>query len=74
MNYKVKLNKKETGYNLYRIIETSTYSYSDIADFLGLATTRVIYEWTNGNKLPSVENLINLAKFLNVQIEDILVL
>ena len=74
MNYKVKLNKRETGNNLYRIINESVYSYNDIADFLELKTTRVIYEWTNGNKLPSVENLINLAKFLNVQVEDILVL
>lgn len=74
MNYKAKLNKRETGNQLYRIIDASKYSYSDIADFLELKTTRVIYEWTNGKKLPSIENLINLAKFLNVQVEDILVL
>ena len=72
MNYKAKLNKKETGLNLYRLIENSGKSKTEIAEFLELETPRVIYDWVNGFKLPTVENLFNLAKFLNVQMEDIL--
>ena len=72
MDYKTKLNKKETGLNLYRLIENSGKSKTEIAEFLELETPRVIYDWVNGFKLPTVENLFNLAKFLNVQMEDIL--
>ena len=72
MNYKIKLNKKETGLKIYRFIEDSGKSKTEIAEFLELETPRVIYDWVNGNKMPSVENLFNLAKFLNVQMEDIL--
>lgn len=72
MNYKIKLNKKGTGLNLYQLIEDSGKSKTEIAEFLELETPRVIYDWLNGIKMPSVENLFNLAKFLNVQMEDIL--
>ena len=72
MNYKIKLNKKETGLKIYRFIEDSGKSKTEIAEFLELETPRVIYDWVNGNKMPSVENLFNLAKFLNVQMEDLL--
>ena len=72
MKYKIKLNKKGTGLNLYQLIEDSGKSKTEIAEFLELETPRVIYDWLNGIKMPSVENLFNLAKFLNVQMEDIL--
>ncbi len=74
MNYKIKLNKKGTGLNLYQLIEDLGKSKTEIAEFLELETPRVIYDWLNGIKMPSVENLFNLAKFLNVQMEDILVI
>ena len=72
MNCKQTLDKKQAGLNLYRLIDMSEYTYDDIADFLGLRTSRVIYDWLGGKKLPTVENLMNLALLLGVRIEDIL--
>ena len=72
MNCKVKLNKKKIGTNIYFLIEHSQFTREDIADYLQLASPRVIYDWENGTKMPSTENLFNLAKLFNVQIEDIL--
>ena len=72
MNYKVKLNKRKTGANIYSLIEQSIYTREDVADYLQLTSPRVIYDWENGIKMPSTENLFNLAKLFNVQIEDIL--
>ena len=72
MNYKIKLDKKQTGQRLYELIEQSNYTREDIAEFLNLTSPRVIYDWTNGLKLPSTENLVNLARLFNVRIEDIL--
>lgn len=74
MDCKLKVDKRATGLRLYRLIENSEYSREDIANYLELTSTRVIYDWLNGVKLPSTENLLNLSKLLKVQIEDILVI
>lgn len=72
MDYKMKVDKRATGLNIYRLVENSKMTREEIAEFLELNSPRVIYDWTNGSKLPSVENLLNLAKLFNVQVEDIL--
>ena len=72
MSCKRKIDKTATGLKLYRLIKKSGMTYAEIADHLGLQTPRVIYEWTNGRKLPTIENLYNLAELFNVQMEDIL--
>ena len=72
MNCKCKINKIATGLKLYRLISESEYTYAQIAEFLDLQSPRVVYDWVNGIKLPSTENLYNLANLFHVQIEDIL--
>lgn len=72
MNYKQQLDKRKTGAKIYSLIEQSIYTREDVADYLQLTSPRVIYDWENGIKMPSTENLFNLAKLFNVQIEDIL--
>lgn len=74
MNCKNKIDKKATGHKLYRLIEKSEMTYVQIAEYLDLQSPRVIYEWVNGTKLPSTENLYNLANLFQVQMEDILTL
>lgn len=72
MNQKQKINKVKTGLNLYRLIEASGKTRIEIAEYLELESTRVIYDWTSGIKLPSLENLLNLSILFHVSIEDIL--
>ncbi len=72
MDYKKKVDKKETGLRLYRLLENSRFTREEIAEFLELRSPRVIYDWTSGTKLPSMENMLNLARLFNVQMEDIL--
>lgn len=66
------MNKKSTGENIRKLILTSNFSYEDIAEFLQLNSPRVIYEWVNGEKMPSLENFINLALIFNVKLESII--
>lgn len=72
MNQKQKINKVKTGLILYRLIEASGKTRIEIAEYLELESTRVIYDWTSGIKLPSLENLLNLSILFHVSIEDIL--
>ena len=74
MNYKRQVNRRATGLKIYSLIEQSRYTREDIAEFLELTSSRVIYDWINGMKLPTVVNLVNLAMLLNVRVEDILVI
>lgn len=72
MGSKKRLNKRKTGYKIYQAIEKSGLTYEEVAEELGLSSPRVIYEWTNGNKLPSLVRLVNLSALLNVQMEGLL--
>ncbi len=72
MGSKKRLNKRKTGDKIYQAIEKSDLTYEEIAEELGLSSPRVIYEWTNGNKLPSLVRLVNLSALLNVQMEGLL--
>ena len=72
MDQKRKIDRAKTGLNLYRLIEQSGKTRNEIAEYLGLESVRVIYDWTSGNKMPSLENLFNLAILFNVSMEDIL--
>lgn len=72
MNCKNKIDKKATGHKLYRLIDKSELTYVQIAEYLDLKSPRVIYEWVSGTKLPSTENLYNLANLFQVKMEDIL--
>lgn len=72
MDYNFKVDRRATGLNIYRLIEDSTLTREEIAEFLELTSPRVIYAWTTGSKLPSTEHLLNLAKLFKVRMEDIL--
>lgn len=72
MGSKKRLNKRKTGDKIYQAIEKSGLTYEEVAEELGLSSPRVIYEWTNGNKLPSLVRLVNLSALLNVQMEGLL--
>ena len=72
MGCKKKLNRQKTGDKIYQAIEKSGLTYEEVAEELGLSSPRVIYEWTNGNKLPSLVRLVNLSALLNVQMEGLL--
>ena len=74
MNYTKKLlNKRATGERIRQAITNSHLTYEDLAFSLELNSPRVIYNWTNGNKLPSLENLINLCLIFNNKVEDFIV-
>ena len=57
-----------------RLTRVNALLKREIADYLELESARVIYDWTSGVKMPSLENFINLAIMFHVSIEDILVL
>ena len=49
-------------------------TYEELAYNLELNSPRVVYDWVNGIKLPSLENLINICLMFNNKVEDFIVL
>jgi len=75
MDYqKAILDKDATCKKLRSLITKSNYTFDEIAEMLQLKSSRVIYDWVNGIKLPGIENMYNLALIFNIKMEDCLVL
>lgn len=63
-----------TGQNIYRLRQLAGVSVKDLQEVFGFATPQAIYKWQHGTTLPTIDNLVVLAKVLGVRIDDILVM
>ena len=62
-----------TGANIARLRKQAGLSVHDLQRIFGFNSPQAIYKWQSGASLPSVDNLLVLAKVLDVRMEDILV-
>lgn len=62
-----------TGENIIRLRKEAGLSVHDLQLIFGFNSPQAIYKWQCGASLPSIDNLIVLAKVLDVRIDDILV-
>lgn len=72
--HKATLDKRQTGFLIRKAIIDSNFTIDQVSINLELASSRVIYEWMSGTKLPTLENLVNLALMLNKKLEDFVAL
>ena len=63
-----------TGQNIKRMRKNAGFSVRDLQDVFGFSTPQAIYKWQHGTALPTIDNLIVLAKVFNVKVDDILVI
>jgi len=66
------LNKERTGNYIDSKIVEYGFSKQEVADYLGLNTPRVIYDYIDGEKMPSLERLILLSELFNCLVDDML--
>ena len=66
------INLKETGVNLRRIMDKRGITPKDIKEFLNLGSIQTVYNWCNGQNLPTVDNLYALSQLLRVSIDEII--
>lgn len=57
--------------NIYKLRITHGYTHEEIAEIMRVST-RTIYFWENGNKKPTIDNLIYLTRIFGVSIEEML--
>lgn len=63
----------ETGININDLRMSAGLSVKDIQSVFGFSTPQAVYKWIRGDSIPSVDNLVVLAKVLGVTINDIII-
>ena len=66
------INIVETGANIRRLRKQSNIAINSLCDIFGFNTPQAIYKWEQGRSLPTLDNLVILAKIFNVDINSIL--
>ena len=62
-----------TGRNIQRLRQKAGVTVRDLQAYFGFEYPQAIYKWQHGECLPSVDNLLALARVLRVPMEDLLV-
>ncbi len=68
------IDMEATGRNLWQLARSEGRSARDLGEAVGGVTNQAVYKWLNGRTVPTVDNLVILADYLQVSIEDILVI
>jgi len=64
----------KTGQNINRLRQNAGLSVKDLQNIFGFSTPQAIYKWQHGTALPTIDNLIVLAKVFDMMVDDILVI
>ena len=67
------INMTETGRNIENLRRGRGISVRQLQEIFGFATPQAIYKWQHGDTLPTVDNLLVLARIFQTPIEKILV-
>lgn len=68
------IDMNATGRNIASLRMQRGISVRQLQDMLGFATPQAIYKWQHGACLPTVDNLVALARIFQVSVDAILVL
>lgn len=68
------IDMSATGRNIASLRMQRGISVRQLQDMLGFATPQAIYKWQHGACLPTVDNLVALARIFQVSVDAILVL
>ena len=69
----IHINLPATGNRIRTIRKERGITPREIAEQMGFTTEQPIYKWQRGDCLPTIDNLIILARMFKCLIEDILV-
>ena len=67
------IDMRATGTHIKELMTARELSVQDVQDAMGLASPQAVYRWLRGSNMPSVDNLFALSRYLNVQMDDVIV-
>lgn len=66
------IDLQQTGRNIERCRREAGMSVRELQTYFGFEYPQAIYKWQHGECLPTVDNLLALARLLRVSMEDLL--
>ena len=67
------IDMQATGTHIKELMDVRELSVQNVQDAMGLASPQAVYRWLRGSNMPSVDNLFALSRYLNVQMDDVIV-
>ena len=64
------INKRETGLNLRRIMDSRGFTVRDVQRYLSLGSVQSVYHWLNGVSMPTIDNLYALSDLFRIPVDD----
>lgn len=68
----IMINQEETGRNILDLMHRQGLKVRDIQEACGFEQPQAVYKWIHGQSLPSIDNLLILAKLFGSTVEGIL--
>ena len=62
-----------TGAHIKELMDAREVTVQDVQKAMGLTAPQAVYRWLKGSNMPSVDNLYALSRYLDVQMEDVIV-
>ncbi|MBR2812735.1 MAG: helix-turn-helix transcriptional regulator [Solobacterium sp.] len=67
------INMMATGQNITMLRKSAGLSVKDLQALFGFGTPQAIYKWQRGMAMPTIDNLVVLARVFHVSIDDIVI-
>ena len=67
------VNMQATGKNIENMRKVAGYTVKDLQNIFGFATPQAIYKWQHGTAMPTIDNLVVLARLFNTTIDRLIV-
>ena len=67
------IDMRATGMHIKELMDAQELSVQDVQEAMGLASPQAVYRWLCGSNLPSVDNLFALSRYLDVQMDDVII-
>lgn len=67
------IDMRATSTHIKELMDARELSVQDVQNAMGLASPQAVYRWLRGSNMPSVDNLYALSRYLNVQMDDVIV-
>ena len=61
------------GTHIKELMDAHEVTVQDVQKAMGLASPQAVYRWLKGSNMPSVDNLYALSRYLNVQMDDVII-
>lgn len=67
------IDMQSTGQNIITMRKEVGMTVRDLQDVFGFSTPQAIYKWQQGVAMPTIDNLVVLAKIFQTTIDNIIV-